>query len=118
MNKGKKLIVVQACFEGIHSWPDCSIPEVWFLKHPHRHIFYVKVKWEVNHNNRDKEFIVMKQRLEKFLKELTSANPETPLHLGRLSCEDIADQIHDEFPDCCFVSVFEDNENGAEAHYK
>ena len=57
----KRYIVVRLCFEGIHCWPECDIQDVQFLKNPHRHIFYVTVKWEVKHSDRDKEFISLKE---------------------------------------------------------
>lgn len=115
----KKLIVVKTQFEAIHCWPECPIKEVAFLKNPHRHVFYVIVKWVVNHNDRDKEFIIMKRELDRFIHLTLFRIPENNfgIDLGRMSCEDIADHIHKAFPDCCFVSVFEDNENGVEAYY-
>ena len=111
----KKLIVVKTQFEAIHCWPECPIEDVSFLKHPHRHVFYVTAKWEVQHNDRDKEFIDMKRALTNFCVELVKSQNG---NLGRASCEDIADLIHTRYPDCCFVSVFEDNENGVEAYYE
>jgi len=106
----KKLIVVRTRFEAIHKWEGCNIPLVSYLRQPHRHTFFVEVKWEVTHNNRDLEFITMKNKLNTFLTYL-------PFDLGNQSCEDICDRIHTEFPESVFVSVFEDNENGAEISY-
>lgn len=37
-------VVVRLQVEGIHQWKDCNIEEVSFLKHPHRHIFYIECK--------------------------------------------------------------------------
>lgn len=108
----KKFIVINTTFEGIHCWPECPIDEVSFLRDPHRHIFHVTVKWPVNHNDRDKEFIVMKRKVDAWLKVLF---PDK--QMGRKSCEDVCQLIKDEFPDASFISVFEDGENGAEVHY-
>ena len=43
-------------------------------------------------------------------------NPESRTHeFGAKSCEMLAKEIMEEFG-CCYVSVFEDNENGAEIY--
>ena len=43
-------------------------------------------------------------------------NFESRTHeFGAKSCEMLAKEIMEEF-DCCYVSVFEDNENGAEVY--
>lgn len=106
----KRYIVVQTKFEGIHCWPECPIDEVAFLRYPHRHEFHVKVKFPVTHTDRDREFIVVKREIEATLKTWD-------VYLGRMSCEDMCDKIHKEYPDACFISVFEDGENGAETEY-
>lgn len=106
-----RYIVIKTQFEALHCWPDCGIAEVAFLRYLHRHIFHVKVKWKVSCTNREKEFIVMKRKVNLFLEKWEGRD------LGRMSCEDIADKIHQEFPDSCFVSVFEDDENGVEVIY-
>ena len=108
----KRYIVIKTQFEGIHCWPECDTPEVIFLKHPHRHIFYVMMKWEVFHNDRDKEFITMKRLVEDYISLHFRGK-----NLGRMSCEDLADKLHFKFKDSCFVSVFEDDENGVEVYY-
>lgn len=108
----KKFIVIKTTFEAIHCWPECPIDEVQFLQHPHRHEFYVTMKWEVHHNDRDKEFIVMKREVDFWLQ----ANYDKK-DIGRKSCEDICDELKTAFKDAVFISVFEDNENGVVALY-
>jgi len=103
----RKYIVIKTQFEAIHCWPDCDIPAVAFLSLPHRHIFYVVVKWTINDNNREKEFIMQKRGVELFLGTWSRRD------IGGMSCEDIAETLLKEFK-ADFVSVFEDNENGAE----
>lgn len=104
-------IVVKTTFEATHHWPECPIEEVAFLRHPHRHIFHTTVKWLVSHTDRDKEFIVQKRLLEDYITQAYARR-----FLGRKSCEDICMEILTTFPDAAFVSVHEDNENGAEVH--
>ena len=104
----KKYIVVKLQFEALHRWSDCDIPEVIFLKYLHRHIFHVVVKWAVDDNNREKEFIMCKRDVEEWITDNWRGR-----NLDSKSCEDMAEILSRQFT-ADFVSVFEDNENGAE----
>jgi len=106
----KKLIVVKTDFPAIHSWPKCDVPGVEFLQFPHRHIFFAVIKFEVSHNNRDIEFIDMKKKINLYIKEKYYEK-----NLGAKSCEGIAEEIFNRF-NAQYVSIFEDNENGAEIY--
>ncbi len=104
----KKKVVIRTSFTAVHCWPECPYEDVNYLRNPHRHEFHVTVKFDVSYNDRDIEFIRAKEEIDKHLR--------TNYHckdLGRMSCEDIANEIMNKFG-ACFVSVFEDNENGAE----
>ena len=101
-------IGINTQFTATHHWPDCPFDEVAFLRNPHRHVFHVKMKWKVDHNDRNMEFIMVKNFVDKYL------NKNYHLQfLGAKSCEMIAEELGKEF-DADFVSVYEDNENGAE----
>lgn len=104
----KKQIVISTQFSATHNFPDCSIPEVIYLQHQHRHVFQIKMKFSVSHNNRDIEFIIMKQEVEKHI-----AKEYAGKFLGKKSCEMIAEELMEYFG-ASFVSVYEDGENGAE----
>lgn len=105
----KTRIIVTTQFEALHCWPDCPFEDVKFLRHPHRHVFHATMKFPVNHNDRDREFILVKQNLDHFLMVNWSRK-----NLGSKSCEDLCLELLEKFPDAVFASVFEDNENGAE----
>lgn len=112
-NPIKTLIVVKSQFEGIHSWDNCPHEDVKFLRWPHRHIFHVTMKVEVSHDDRELEFIRVKRKLNQFLKSFDT-------DLGSTSCEMLAKQIGMFFVPIFpveMVSVFEDNENGAEVYF-
>ena len=94
-------------FEGIHNCPNCPIEEVSYLKDPHRHIFHIKAFKQVNHNDRDVEFIWLKHRVQEFLTE-TYPNGQ----MGPTSCEMLAHILIGHF-DLTKCEVSEDNENGA-----
>jgi hypothetical protein len=88
-------------------WWEGAPPSVHFLKSNHRHIFHVKAWKKVNHDDRDIEFITLKEEMEKYV-ELHFENNSL-----RLSCEMIAMKLINSFG-LCKCSVSEDGENGAE----
>ena len=99
----------------IHQYPDA--PEgVEFLKNAHRHMFKFKVSIEVMHNDRDIEFILFKQFVEKILVSLDA-------DLKEKSCEMISDYLYYEInakhPNRnIIIEVSEDGENGSLYEYK
>jgi len=109
-------IIVKDQFPALHSWPGCPYEEVAFLRNPHRHIFHVTVKIRVNHDDRDVEFFMFKNALSDMLHSLY-ANRD----LGSMSCEMMCNKIKQDLGynyfsavDIHSISVFEDDENGAE----
>lgn len=102
----KMLVFAVTQVEGIHYFPDAPTG-VEFLRERHRHMFHIKAYWDVSHVNRDKEFILEKQRLTAFVQDLfDNENP------AAMSCEFIAVQIIDHLH-AVKVEVNEDGENGA-----
>lgn len=101
-------IIINFQFEATHSWPNCNIPEVSFLKSPHRHMFHVEMKRPVRHNDRDVEFIKFKRDVLKYVRENWEGKD-----LGHRSCENLACFLASQFG-CTYVKVMEDGENGAE----
>ena len=105
--------------EGIHLYPaakdDPALAtgdwdDVSFLGVAHRHIFHFKVRIEVEHNDRDIEFIQFKRWLEKLYTEKT-------LQLDYKSCEMIADDLNATIQKRyqgrgTIIEVSEDGENG------
>lgn len=104
-------ITVTAQFEGIHRWKDAPA-SVAYLRDYHRHEFYVTATIQVFHDDRELEFITVKNELMQHLSKLY-VNQITG------SCEMIASDIINHLSvkygsDRLYeVSVFEDGENGA-----
>jgi len=106
--------------EGIHLYPaaidDPALAtgkedDVSFLGYAHRHIFHFRVAIDVQHNDRDIEFIQFKRWLESLYSVGT-------LELNHRSCEmiaeELAESINQKYPGRNIkISVAEDNENGA-----
>lgn len=101
----KKLVIATIQHEGIHQWADCPFEEVYYLRMPHRHMFHIKAWKVVTHNNRDVEIIMLKKSMADFMNGYG-------LHLGQMSCEDIAQSLIDSL-DLYACEVLEDGENGA-----
>lgn len=104
-------IVITTQIEGTHCWPEARelLPEVDFLADKHRHIFQIKAKKTVDHEDRDVEIILFKRSINQYLEKVYG----NPADFGRKSCEEIAKELVKKFG-CQSVEVLEDGENGAE----
>ena len=110
-------VIAKLEIEGLHCWPDAQsvFPEVGFLSNMHRHKWYITAKKRVNHDDRDVEFIMFKRDILEYLHR-TYYNSNSRTHeFSAMSCEMLAAELMKEFG-CCYVSVFEDDENGAEVY--
>lgn len=117
----KTSVIITFQLEGIHNFPAARelFPEVGFLADPHRHMFHFKLAKQVNHDDRDIEFLMFKRQVQTYL-QLQFAISFSPgfnsdwliCNFGSRSCEMIAKQLLEKF-DCLWVEVWEDGENGA-----
>jgi hypothetical protein len=111
----KTYVIVRLQVDGEHNFPAAAelFPEVAFLASPHRHIFHIEAKVEVFHDNRDKEFIMLKRDMLDYLKKVYYNDSKRTHVFGPMSCEMICKDIMTQF-NCKSVQVWEDLENGAE----
>ena len=107
--------------EGVHKYPAAKTDpnlatgdhyDVSFLAFPHRHIFHFRVWINVNHNDRDIEFIQFKRWLEQLYSGTSSI-----LQLDYKSCEMIAEDLYQQiiarYPGReVWIEISEDAENG------
>lgn len=117
--KIERWIEVSLQKEGIHSYPAAlqreDLKDVSFLGYPHRHIFYIYVRLEVFHEDRDVEFILFKNEVKNLLDEMGS---DFDYKSCEMIGEDIINWIRSVYPSRkCEVRVYEDNENGAVLQY-
>jgi len=103
----KREIFIKTSFAALHNWPACPFEEVRYLRRLHRHIFHVQAWFPVHHNNRDLEFIKVKQDINLWIR-----NKWEDQELIGISCEMMAEALMNNFG-CSKVTVSEDNENGA-----
>jgi ABC-type uncharacterized transport system substrate-binding protein len=82
----KSYIKVRTEFEGYHFYPTAGDIDtrIGFLENVHRHMFKVEVKIEVEHDNRELEFFLVKWALQEFI---SGGN------MNHKSCEMIAKDI-------------------------
>lgn len=93
--------------EGFHNWPDAP-DQVAFLRNTHRHMFHIRAYKQVDHADRDVEFILLGREVREGLDVMYG----TPCGFGTMSCEMIAHSLIEALElDACEVS--EDGENGA-----
>ena len=103
-----KQILISTQFPGFHHWP--SAPEKYeYLSNVHRHMFHVKAALTVTHNNRDIEFIDLRDRITRHVHSWDINHQDESVDW---SCEHIAELLLLEF-DLDWCEVWEDNENGA-----
>lgn len=103
-------IYVRNTLEAIHSWPDAP-EQVGFLRNEHRHLFFIKTTFKVDHNDRDKEFFIMQKRVRDFI---THNYPMQGDGYYRVqSCEQVAEDIlaHFYLDGAVSCEVSEDAEN-------
>lgn len=115
----KRWIEVSFQKEGIHKYPaaldDPKLADVSFLGYPHRHIFHFYVRLEVDHNDRDVEFILFKRELENLFDKGTM---QCDYKSCEMLAEDLINYIKENYPKRDItVKVYEDDENGAILEY-
>lgn len=102
--------------DGIHFWENCDIPEVSYLKHPHRHMFGFKCYMTVSHSDRNIEFIKLKHAIIEYLTAKYFNIGFNSHMFGGQSCEMIATEIGEKFS-LSRCEVNEDGENGSIVYF-
>ena len=110
-------VIVVVRVPGFHNWPDAPEP-VAYLRARHRHLFTVRVEFDVTHDDRDVEFHIAQGWIRaSFMRRLGGA----PFEFGARSCEQIAHEVAVELKTFhrapCAVEVWEDDENGARVEF-
>lgn len=99
-------VFVTCQFAAFHHWPDAPESHA-FLRTMHRHMFHVKAWALVDHDNRDIEFIFLKERIETYCRGRLEGTQTSK------SCEQFAKILLEAFKELFEVEVSEDGENGA-----
>lgn len=108
----QKFIGIKLQIEGFHNFPDATKvfgEDVDFLEVRHRHNFNIVAKKAVSHDNRDREFILLKREVESYFERTYGR----PAEFGAMSCEAICRDLQEAY-DFNYVYCDEDGENFAE----
>jgi hypothetical protein len=89
-----RYIRVTAHAEGLHHWAAAPDAE-GYLRQPHRHLFAVEVRMQVQHGDREIEVNALARWLQHdLLPSLgTAAGPGQPPDFGTQSCEQLAERV-------------------------
>lgn len=94
--------------QGFHYYPNAP-KNVDYLSSEHRHIFVIKCRAEVSHNEREIEIITEQDLISKKLVQEFG----NPCKFGAMSCESIAEWLLNTLPELISVEVLEDGYGGA-----
>lgn len=104
----KREVITYNEIQGFHYYPTAP-SSVGYLSNVHRHIFVVRCKAEVSHNEREIEIITQQDKIEQTLKK----DFGYPCEFGAMSCESIAQHLLERMPELNYVEVLEDGYGGA-----
>lgn len=104
----KREVITYNEIEGFHHYPKAPAP-VEFLAHKHRHVFVVRCRAEVSHNNREIEIFTEQTKIERLIEDTF----DKPANFGEMSCESIAKWLLTTIPELNYAEVLEDGYGGA-----
>lgn len=104
----KREIITYNEIQGFHKYPDAP-DGVGYLSNEHRHVFVIRCRAEVSHNEREIEINTEQDKIEKFL----CGGFGYPCKFNDMSCESIAEWLLNKLPELCYVEVLEDGYGGA-----
>jgi len=87
----RKSIWIKTYFQGLHHWPECPHEDVKFLRDKHEHCFHVRVAIQVSHDDRDLEFIQVREFINSLIDLMYGEDKIKDL--GHKSCEMIGSEL-------------------------
>lgn len=112
----KRYVICAIDVEGFHRWPDAP-SNLEYLRSRHRHIFQIRMEFEVSHGDREIEINLRQSEVKRFLLAKYAAadlndGVEGACEFGAMSCEQIAEKLLDRFG-AASCQVLEDGYGGA-----
>lgn len=105
--KAMYYVICNFTVEGFHRWE--SAPDrLFYLRQLHRHVFFIKARFEVKDGDREIEIIEAQNKIKEYL----YSKYGNPCMFNGMSCEHIAKDISDKFS-ADEVEVLEDGFGGA-----
>lgn len=104
----KRQVITYNLAEGFHRYPDA--PEFCkYLEDRHRHVFVIRCRFDVTHNEREIEINEMQHAISEYL----CARYGHPCEFNDMSCEAIAEDLLRQYPGMISAEVLEDGYGGA-----
>lgn len=112
----KQYVICAVDVEGFHRWPDAP-SNLDYLRNRHRHIFQIRIEFEVFHRDREIEINLRQNKVKRYLLDKYATadfyqGAEGACEFGAMSCEQIAEELLDAF-DAASCQVLEDGYGGA-----
>lgn len=104
-----RYILTYNTIEGYHRYADAPT-HLNYLFSRHRHIFIIRCRFRVSHNNRELEINEQQTKIRKYLEGKYAI--DGACEFGSMSCEDIAEELIVSLS-AEEVTVLEDNYGGA-----
>lgn len=104
----KREIITYNEVQGFHFYPDAP-DSVGYLSNEHRHVFVIRCRAAVSHNEREIEINTEQDEIAQSLR----CGFGTPCKFGAMSCESIAEWLLNTRPELNYVEVLEDGYGGA-----
>lgn len=107
----KRFVICTVSVEGFHCWPDAPDGELAYLRDRHRHIFEIRMEFQVQDNDREIEINQRQREIREWL--IAKYAPDNSVcEFGGLACEHIAEELLLTF-DAASCQVLEDGYGGA-----
>lgn len=108
----RRYVICAAAVEGFHCWPDAPEGSLEYLRHRHRHIFEIRMKFQVKDNDREIEINRRQNEITRYLLG-RYGNGDGACEFGAMACEHIAQELLEHFG-ASSCMVLEDGFGGAE----
>ncbi len=105
------VLTIKLRVPGLHHWPDAPHP-VSYLAFVHRHLFHIEASKEVTDADREVEFILFQNEVDRWLAAYFKRQPCGSYDFGTMSCEQLAIMLISGLK-LTRCRVAEDGENGA-----
>ena len=108
----RRYVLCAVAVEGFHCWPGAPAGSLEYLRHRHRHIFQVRMKFQVMDNDREIEINQRQNEITRY-RLGRYGNGDGACEFGNLACEHISEELLEQFG-ASACTVLEDGFGGAE----
>ena len=108
----RRYVLCAMAVEGFHCWPGAPAGSLEYLRSRHRHIFKIRLKFQVEDNDREIEINQRQNEISRYLLA-QYGNENRACDFGGMACEHIAEELLEQFG-ASSCTVLEDGFGGAE----